>query len=596
MKRIILLLLMISAFFYVQAQKSTSLLIEAESFANKGGWVVDPQFAEQMGSPYLLAHGMGIRVAEANTTIAVKETGKYFVWVRTRNWAPGNWEAPGRFYVSIDGFRLENVLGDQPQPDWIWEYAGSIKLTNGDYELSLHDLTGFEGRCDAIYLSTTEKEKLPVAKDELKKWRSQKLGISTIPDKVKKYDLVVVGGGIAGCAASIAAAQKGLTVALIQDRPVLGGVASGEIRVRTLGDYGKYEKLLQGLVNNDYFPNGSDLFLNDDQRRHQSVAKYKNIEVFLNYRAFNANTENQKIKSVDASHTSSGEMIRFEAPLFVDCTGDAWIGYWAGAEYMYGREASTKYNEGWDKYGPLWSPPVADSVTLGSSIMWSSKNAGKPVGFPKVPWAMEQVKDNADFSGEWFWEFTKPDINQIDDGEFIRDHLLKAIYGSFYNYKQLHKDDSLQLSWVPYVSGKRESRRLVGDYIFNFNDVMKSTEFEDAVACESRHVDIHYQQNLVDTSKPDFLSEVMFYVRKRESEIPYRSLYSKNITNLFMAGRNFSCSHLGLGSARQMRTTGQMGAAVGKAASLCKKYNVNPRDIYTSHLKEYIDMINKDAH
>ena len=538
----------------------------------------------------------GYRVAEAQTNIVIKETGKYYVWVRTKNWAPGKWEAPGRFYLSIDGYRLENVLGDQDQPDWIWEYAGSIKLTNGDYELSLHDLTGFEGRCDAVYLSTSEKEKFPVGKDELKKWRSQKLGISTTPDKVKKYDLVVVGGGIAGCAASIAAAQKGLTVALLQDRPVLGGVASGEIRVRTLGDYGKYEKLLQGLVNNDYFPNGSDRFLDDDKRRHQSVAKYKNIEIFLNFRAFNANTENQKIISVDASHTSTGELIRFEAPLFVDCTGDGWIGYWAGAEYMYGREASSKYNEGWDKYGPLWSPETPDSLTLGSSIMWSSKNAGKPVGFPKVPWAMEQVKDNADFSGEWFWEFTKHDINQIDDGEFIRDHLLKAIYGSFYNYKQLHKDDSLQLDWVPYITGKRESRRLVGDYIFNFNDVIKATEFEDAVACESRHVDIHYQQNLVDVSKPDFLSEVMFFVRRRESEIPYRSLYSKNITNLFMAGRDFSCTHLGLGSARQMRTTGQMGAAVGKAASLCKKYKANPRDIYTSHLKEYIDMINKDAH
>jgi hypothetical protein len=209
---------------------------------------------------------------------------------------------------------------------------------------------------------------------------------------------------------------------------------------------------------------------------------------------------------------------------------------------------------------------------------------------------MEQVKDNADFSGEWFWEFAKPELNQIDDAELIRDHLLKAIYGSFYNYKQLHHNDSLQLDWVPYVSGKRESRRLVGDYIFNFNDVVNAKEFEDAVACESRHVDMHYQQNLVDTSKPDFLSEVMFFVRRRESEIPYRCLYSKNISNLFMAGRDFSCSHLGLAGARQMRTTGQMGAAVGKAASLCKKYNANPRDIYTLHLKEYIDMINKDAH
>jgi hypothetical protein len=404
-----------------------------------------------------------------------------------------------------------------------------------------------------------------------------------------------VGGGIAGCAASMAAAQKGLLVALIHDRPTLGGVASGEVRVRTLGGYGKYEKILQALVNNDYFPNGDDRFLEDDKRRDQIMASYKNIEIFYNFRAFNANTENQKITSVDASNNSNGELIRFEAPLFVDCTGDGWIGFWAGAEYMYGREPASKYNEGWDKFGPLWSPEIGDSLTMGSSLLWTTKNSGKPSGFPAVPWAMDVAKDFSASSGEWDWEFTKVDINQIDDGELIRDHLLKAIYGSFYNYKQLHPNDSLELYWVPYISGKRESRRLVGDYIFTFNDVKNATEFEDAVAFEARHVDVHHQQNLVDSSKPDFQSDVMFYVRRRESQIPYRSLYSKNITNLFMAGRDFSASHLGLGSARQMRTTGQMGAAVGKAAYLCKKYKVNPRDIYTTYLQEFIDIINRDV-
>lgn len=592
MKKVILVFLMVTGFFCVQAQKNSGILVEAESFSNKGGWVVDPQFVEQMGSPYLLAHGLGMPVADATAKIVINEPGKYYVWVRTKNWAPGKWEAPGRFNLSIDGNRLENTLGND-QPEWNWELAGNIQLSKGDKELSLHDLTGFDGRCDAIYLTTSQKEKLPFAKEELKKWRSQKLGISTIPNDVKKYDLVVVGGGIAGCAASMAAAQLGLNVALVHDRPVLGGVASGEIRVRTLGGYGKYEKILQALVNNDWFPNGDDRFLEDDKRRTKAMESYKNIEIFYNFRAFNANTENQKITSVDASNTSSGELIRFEAPLFVDCTGDGWIGYWAGAEYMTGREPASKYNEGWDKYGPLWSPETADSVAMGSSIMWTTKNAGKPVGFQEVPWAMEVAKDNVASSGEWDWEFTKPDINQIQDGEFIRDHLLKAIYGSFYNYKQQNKNDSLQLYWVPYVSGKRESRRLVGDYVFNFNDVANSTEFEDAVAYEARHVDVHHQQNLIDSSKPDFMSQVMFYVRKRESQIPYRSLYSKDISNLFMAGRCFSASHLGLGSARQMRTTGQMGAAVGKAAFLCKKYNANPRDIYTTYLQEYIDLINR---
>lgn len=584
---------MVTGFFCVHAQKNSGILVEAESFSDKGGWVVDPQFVEQMGSPYLLAHGLGIPVADATAKIVINEPGKYFVWVRTKNWAPGKWEAPGRFTLSIDGNRLENTLGASDKPEWNWELAGNIQLSKGDKELSLHDLTGFDGRCDAIYLTTSQKEKLPLAKEELKKWRSQKLGMSTIPNDVKKYDLVVVGGGIAGCAASMAAAQLGLKVALIHDRPVLGGVASGEVRVRTLGGYGKYEKILQALVNNDWFPNGDDRFLADDERREKIMGSYKNIEIFRNFRAFNANTENQKITSVDASNISSGELIRFEAPLFVDCTGDGWIGYWAGAEYMYGREAASKYGEGWDKFGPLWSPETPDSLTMGSSLMWTTKNAGKPVGFPQVPWAMDVAKDFSASSGEWDWEFTKVDVNQINDAEMIRDHLLRAIYGSFYNFKKSHLTDSLELYWVPYISGKRESRRLLGDYIFTFNDVRNSTEFEDAVAYEARHVDVHHQQNLVDTTKPDFQSDVMFYVRKRESQIPYRSLYSKNISNLFMAGRDFSASHLGLGSARQMRTTGQMGAAVGKAAYLCKKHDASPRDIYTKYLQEYIDLINQ---
>lgn len=128
-----------------------SIFIEAESFTDIGGWVVDPQFVDQMGSPYLLAHGMGKPVKDATTEINVKNTGLYHVWVRTKNWVPGEWEAPGRFQVSIDGEKLDNELGKNQ--NWNWEYAGSIKLKKGDRKISLHDLTGFEGRCDAIYLT-----------------------------------------------------------------------------------------------------------------------------------------------------------------------------------------------------------------------------------------------------------------------------------------------------------------------------------------------------------------------------------------------------------------------------------------------------------
>jgi hypothetical protein len=604
---LLIIFIFISGIIYAQ---SSSLLIETESFEDKGGWVVDPQFVEQMGSPYLLAHGMGKPVKDASTKISIDNSEKYHVWVRTKNWVPGNWEAPGRFQVSIDGIKLENELG--LNEGWNWEYAGSTKLEKGIIKIALHDLTGFEGRCDAIYLTTAKDEKLLNELTELKKWRLEKRGKTLVPNKVIEYDLVVVGGGIAGTAASIAAAEQGLKVALIHDRPVLGGNASGEIRVHTLGIYGKFERILK-MIDTEHYPNGSAEAFKDDEKRMSNVKKYENIDLFLNYRAYAANTVDKKIISVDARHTSSGDQIRFEAPLFVDCTGDGWIGYWAGAEYSYGREASTKYGESWDAHGVLWSPDAPDNFVMGSSVLWGSENVGKPVKFPEVPWAMDVAGNHSSRNGEWYWEFTRNDLNQIEDAETIRDHMFRAIYGSFYNYKNqipenIHPDqqrinrinnqaeqnkaDSIQLEWISYLVGKRESRRLIGDYIFTFNDAREPKDFKDAVVFEKRAVDVHYQMNLLDEENPDFLSEAMFYNTDMYS-IPYRSFYSKNINNLFMAGRNFSCSHIGLGGPRVMRTTGQMGAAVGIAASVCKKYNANPRDVYLSHLEEYLDLIEK---
>ncbi|HPE78208.1 MAG TPA: FAD-dependent oxidoreductase [Draconibacterium sp.] len=607
MNRIILLSILIVLSSTVFSQNS-SIFIEAESFTDKGGWVVDPQFVEQMGSPYLLAHGMGIPVKNAQTEIEVESSGLYYVWVRTKNWAPGSWDAPGRFLVSVGGKNLEKELGKNKE--WNWEYAGKEELSKGKTTLTLKDLTGFEGRCDAIYLTTTDNEKLPVEMEALKRWRLAQSNGSEIPQKVVKYDLVVVGGGIAGTAASIAAAEQGMKVALIHDRPVLGGNASGEIRVHTLGIYGNFERILK-MIDTDHYPNGSAEALKEDERRMENVEKYKNIELFLNYRAYAAQAENNKITSVDARNTSSGGQIRFEAPLFVDCTGDGWIGYWAGAEYSYGREASSKYNESWDAHGLLWSPETPDNFVMGSSVLWGSENAGKPVAFPEVPWAMDVAGTYAEKNGEWQWEFSSNDMSQIEDAETIRDHMFRAIYGSFYNYKnqtaqnlntdqanfgkidnklQQQKADSLQLKWVSYLLGKRESRRLVGDHVFTFNDAKDTATFEDAVVFEKREVDVHYQINLLDQNDPNFISEAMFY-KTGLYDIPYRSLYSKNISNLFMAGRNFSCSHVGLGGPRVMRTTGQMGAAVGIAASVCKKHKANPRDVYATYLDEYLQLI-----
>lgn len=563
-----------------------SILIEAESFDNPGGWVIDPQFVEQMGSPYLMAHGMGEKVKNATTKVKFSKTGNYHIWVRTMNWVPGEWEAPGKFQLKVNNSIFKKELGQRS--GWGWEYLGSTQIEAKTAKVELIDLTGFNGRCDAIYFST-QKEEPPASLKKMKEWRTELAQEPNAPEQTQSYDLVVVGGGIAGCAAAIAAAEQGLKVALIHDRPMLGGNASAEIRVHTLGIYGHFERILKKL-DTEHYPNGSIEAKRDQQKRDNNVKSYKNIDLHLNWRAYDAVAENDTIKYVDARHTSFGKRKRFTAPLFVDSTGDGWIGYWTNAEFSYGRESADTYDEHWEEWGELWSPKEADNAVMGSSVLWGSKKTEKKQQFPVVPWAMPVAKKYAAVNGEWQWEFSRNDLNQIDDAEEIRDHMLRAIYGSFANAKKHPENETRKLEWVSYLVGKRESRRLVGDHIFTFNDAKAGTKFPDAVVIETREVDVHYQIVLEDENNPDFISEALFY-KTPQYYIPYRSLYSKNINNLFMAGRNFSTSHAGLGGPRVMRTTGQMGAAVGLAASICKKHSVNPRQIYTSYLKEYLDLI-----
>ena len=584
-------LILILCIFSINTTKAQDLLLEAESFDDKGGWVVDPQFIEQMGSSYVLAHGMGIPVVNAKTQVNFKKQGEYKVWVRTKNWVPGEWEAPGKFQIKVNERVLENTLG--LRSGWGWEFAGKVEINNKNNTVELVDLTGFNGRCDAIYFTTSDTEP-PSTMKKLATWRKSVVMEPLAPKVSQKYDLVVVGGGIAGCAAAIAAAEQGLQVALIHDRPVLGGNASSEIRVHTLGIYGNFERILKKL-DTEHYPNGSPEAYKDQIKRDNNVKSYDNISLFLNWRAYDAKAVENKINYVDARQTATGERIRFEAPLFVDSTGDGWIGFWAGAEFSYGRESVDQYGEEWEEHGELWSPKQPDNAVMGSSVLWRSYEEEKPQDFPDVPWAMPVARDYAKVKGEWQWEFSRNDLNQIDDAEEIRDHMLRAIYGSFGNAKKLPENANRKLEWVSYLVGKRESRRLVGDYIFTLNDAKTGRTFADGVVEETREVDVHYQTVLEDEKNPDFISEALFY-KTPKYYIPYRSLYSKNISNLFMAGRNFSTSHVGLGGPRVMRTTGQMGAAVGFAASLCKKYEVNPRDIYTGYLDEYMKLIEEQKY
>ncbi|MBI4327338.1 MAG: FAD-dependent oxidoreductase, partial [Chloroflexi bacterium] len=227
---------MAAAGLLAASRAADRVLVEAESFANPGGWSLDTQFIEIMGSPYLLAHGLGRPVADATATVRFPRLGKYQVWARTKDWV-ARWQAtgaPGRFQVLVDGVPLPETFGTKGS-EWFWQPGGEVDVKSTEVKVALHDLTGFDGRCDAVFFTSDAAEEPPVAADKLGAWRRELLAILAQPVETGPFDLVVVGGGYSGMATAISAARMGCRVALIQDRPVLGGNGSSEVRVWAQG-------------------------------------------------------------------------------------------------------------------------------------------------------------------------------------------------------------------------------------------------------------------------------------------------------------------------------------------------------------------------
>ena len=556
--------------------KPFEALLETEAFGNPGGWVLDTQFFYTMGSSYLLAHGMGTPVADAETTLTLAHVPlECRVWVRTRDWVTNHVDSPGQFEVLVDGVALPKVFGTEPD-DWGWVDGGTVMLTNPNTTIALHDLTGYEGRCDAVYLtSLLSAPPPPNTLDDLNAWRREQLEI--VPEIVPAFDTVIVGGGLAGCAAALAAARSGATVALVQDRPVLGGNASGEIRVRPERATDTIPENNIGTIVNAVgghgFSNGQPGAAQYDVTRFNALSAEPNVTLFLNHRAIGVTTNGAAIQSVTIQHTQTNREKILSGHTYVDCTGDAWIGFWAGAEFRMGREARDEFDE---SYAPL----VADKMTLGTSLLWRSQNGSSPVAVPaSLAWATAVSGSYSSLNGEWFWE-TGFDHDTIYDAEYLRDHMFRAIYGSFWTAKQDPANENRSFEWIGYVAGKRESRRLMGDHIITQSNVVHTTYFPDAVAKATWSIDLHSSDN-----GSTFLS-VCSQPSVSPWWVPFRSLYSVNVPNLMMAGRNFSATHVGNGSPRVMYTTAQMGAACGLAASLCAQYATTPRGVYTAHLSE----------
>jgi hypothetical protein len=577
------------------AQDPCSLWLEAESFDRKGGWVIDQQSMDVMGSPYLMAHGMGTPVADASTTIHFPETGTYQVYVRTRNWtAPWSEHAAGRFQVMINGKELAKVFGTE-SGDWAWVDGGSVKINELETELSLHDLTGFNGRCDAIYFTKDLVSTPPHTLKGMEILRAKLTDMDRAPEE-HSFDFVVIGGGMAGTCAAISAARLGVKVALIQNRPVLGGNNSSEVRVH-LGARINLEPYpaLGNLVNEIGPTRGGNAQAKDyyeDDKKLKAVLNEQNISLFLNYHANEVVMKGSDISKVIATNLETGRKLAFSAPLFSDCTGDGSIGFLAGAAYMTGRESREEFNE------PT-APIKADAMTMGLSVQWFSKDAGQAVNFPEISWGLpwSEQKAFAIKRGDWDWE-TGMNKDMIRETEYIRDYGLLVVYSNWSFLKNHHSQKEVfineKLQWVAYIGGKRESRRLVGDYILTENDLIESHFYPDGTAPTSWTIDLHYPdpENMEKFENEPFRS-IAKHIPIKPYPIPYRCLYSRNIDNLMMAGRDISVSHVALGTVRLMRTGGMMGEVIGMAASICKDQNTTPRGVYQTHFSDLKTLMKK---
>jgi hypothetical protein len=585
MKKLVISLLLFTPFFCYS--KPASVLVEAESFRNKGGWVVDQQFMDVMGSPFLMAHGLGKPVSDATTTITFPKGGDYYIYVRTRNWvAPWTTaDAPGKFQVALDGTLLDKVFGTESN-DWNWSKGGVVTVKAKSYQLTLKDLTGFNGRCDAIYFTTDPNEMPPNAVDDLVSLRKKLLGISKKPQAAGKFDFVIIGGGMAGTCAAISAARLGVKTALVQNRPVLGGNNSSEVRVH-LGARINLEPYpaLGNLVNEIGPEKGGNAqpgtYYEDDKKLKAALAE-ENLSLFLNCHANGVEVKDGKITMVTAQNIQTGEKWRFEAPLFADCTGDGTIGVLAGAEFMTGRESKATFGE------PT-APEVSDNLTMGVSVQWFSETRNEKVTFPDIRWGIpwNEEKAEAITRGDWNWE-TGMGMDMTRDFERIRDYGMLVVFSNWSfvkNHSQAKEKLAKEgLRWVAYIGGKRESRRLVGDVVLIEQDLTEQRIYADGTAPTSWTIDLHYPdpENSALFPGEEFKS-IAKHIKIYPYPIPFRCLYSRNIDNLMMAGRNISVSHVALGTTRLMRTCGMMGEVLGMASSICKKEKATPREVYKSH-------------
>lgn len=399
----------------------------------------------------------------------------------------------------------------------------------------------------------------------------------------KEYDLVVVGGGISGICTAMAAARHGVHTALVQDRSVLGGNSSSEMRVHVNGagrDCGYKNAIESGIILELLLANKK---VNPQHSYHvfdnvlwEKANFQENLDVYLNTSMRNVEIKDNKISQITAYQMNTEIEYTFIAKYFSDNTGDATLAYLAGADYTIGHEAR-------DTYGESLAPEEANEYVMGSSVLFSMKDMGKPTPFKRPDFAYQYTKEmrgKRQFPelthGYWWIELDGP----IEESQNIREELLKYVYGVFdyiKNSGEFTGAENLAIDWISTIAGKRESRRVYGDYVLNQNDIDEAKRFSDAIAYGGWTMDDHSVGGIKCINPQD--EGTIWHEVEDIYTIPYGCIYSRSIDNLFIGGRSFSASHMALSSARVMGTGAVLGQAAGTAASIACRENITPREV-----------------
>jgi hypothetical protein len=418
--------------------------------------------------------------------------------------------------------------------------------------------------------------------------------------KTLNCDLCVIGGGLSGTFTAITAARKGAKVVLIQDRPMLGGNASSEVRMWVRGARGVYNResgLIAEMEERNIYHNPTLNHSLFDANLYAMVEENENITLLLNTTCLDAEIEENKIVSVTGWQTTTYTFYTVFATIFADCSGDSILAPLTGAEYRHGRESK-------DEYGETLAQDIADERTMGMSLILAARETDAPVPFTPPSFANVYPTDECFSSGEakahaqvrdhkigtsganLWWVELGGEMDSIHDADKVRRELLACIYGVWDHIKNRgdHGMENWEIEWIGFLPGKRESRRYVGDYVLTEHDIVSGGNFEDEIAYGGWPMDDHNPYGMR-KNEQNVTPSIMIPVNKPYG-IPLRCLYSKNVDNLAFAGRNISVTHVALSSTRVMGTCALLGQALGTAVAIAIKNGISMREVATNHYKE----------